>query len=135
MSNFKGYLLKFGDTVFPHKYLAQNPKLTPYQRTEAEAYRDANNDLHRITINNHKSKLEFTIVEGITLEDKIQIKSVMENGLIDEVQRKYSVTYWNDDINAYSTGEFYVPDIQYSIRKITDKTIIYESVTFELIEY
>lgn len=137
MSNFKGYLLKFGDTVFPHKYLAQDPTLTPYQRTEAEAYRDANNDLHRITINNHKTKMEFTTKDGLTLEDKLVIKNAMDSGLINEVERKYRVTYWNDDINDYSTGDFYVSDVSYVPHYIDrfKQTVVYKPITFTLIEY
>lgn len=137
MSNFKGYYLKFGNTIFPHKYLAQEPTLTPNQRTEAEAYRDANNDLHRITIDNYKTKMEFTTIEGLTIEDKLIIQNAMDSGLINQVERKYRVTYWNDEINDYSTGDFYIPDVSYVPHHIDRyrQTIVYNPVSFTLIEY
>ena len=141
MSNFKGYLIMFGNNETGArkllKYLAQNPTFTPYQRTEAEAYRDANNNLHRITIDNHKTKIEFATIPNLTLEQKQEIDSIMKVGLINEVERKYSVTYWNDDVNAYVTGDFYIPDTSYNLIKIdTDKnTIFYDSITYKLIEY
>ena len=141
MSRFKGYLLMFGSDEKGARrlqhYLAQNPKFTPNQRTEAEAYSDANNDLHRVTINNHKSKIEFSTISNITLEEKQDIENIMSWGLVDSVQRKYWVTYWNDDVNEYRSGYFYIPDTSYNIIKVdTEKnTLIYDSVSYSLIEY
>ena len=136
MSNFQGYLLKFGNTVFPHKYLAQNPVFTPNQRVEAQAFRDGNADLQRVTINNHKSKFELTIVP-ITLEEKIEIENVMYDGLIDMIERKYQITFWNDDVhvNDYRTGDFYLADVSYSPTKIKDGTICYSEIKYTFIEY
>ena len=137
MSNFKGYFLKFGDTIFPHEYLAQGSDSTPFQRTEAEAYRDANDDLHRVTIPNHKSTFKITTIPQITLEEKIEIEEVMSRGLLNSIQRKYRVEYWNDDIgvNDYCTGDFYIPNPTFSRTKIIDNTIIYDSLTYEFIQY
>ena len=137
MSNFKGYFLKFGDTIFPHKYLTQGNEATPFQRTEAEAYRDGNNDLHRVTFGNHKSTFKITTIPGITLEEKIEMENVMSRGLLDSIQRKYQVEYWNDDIvvNDYSTGDFYIPNPTFSRTKIVNNTIVYDSLTYEFIEY
>lgn len=137
MSNFRGYLLKFGNTVFPHKYLAQNPKFTPNQRTEAEAYRDANNDLHRITIDNHKSKFEITTLPGLTLEQKIEIENAMNSGLINRTERKYYIEFWNEDVgvNQYQTGYFYLADVSYSQNKITGNTVEYDAITYTFIQY
>lgn len=136
MSNFQGYLLKFGNTVFPHKYLAQNPVFTPNQRIEAQAFRDGNADLQRVTINNHKSEFELTIVP-ITLEEKIEIENVMYDGLIDMIERKYQITFWNDDVhvNDYRTGDFYLVDVSYSPTKIKDGTICYGEIKYTFIEY
>jgi len=40
-TNFKGYLLKFGNTIFPNEYLAIDKcKSIPDTRAEIEAYRD-----------------------------------------------------------------------------------------------
>lgn len=40
-TNFKGYLLKFGNIVFPNEYLAMDKcTSTPNTRVEIEAYRD-----------------------------------------------------------------------------------------------
>lgn len=137
MSNFQGYLLKFGDTIFPHKYLAQNPTFTPNRRLEAQAYRNADANLYRVTINNHKSEFEITTVPDITLEEKIEIENAMLDGLEDIIGRKYRITFWNDDVhvNDYMTGSFYLTDVSYSYNKIDDNTIYYDSIKYKFIQY
>lgn len=59
----------------------------------------------------------------------------MSYGLVDSTERKYNVTYWNDETNSYITSEFYMPDINYQIRKIDNYDIEYNPISFELIEY
>lgn len=136
--SFEGWLLKFGSQEFPVKYLAVDDcDSTPDQRTEIDSYRDADNLLHRETSPNHKTKLEYNTIDDLTLEDKIIIQEIMKSGLLDAVQRKYQVTYWNDESNEYETGEFYVPDITFRQKRVdrVKKTIIYGSIRIALIEY
>ena len=136
MSNFQGYLLKFGSEVFPNKYLDfDNQASTPNQRAEAEAYVDANNELHRITLLKYRTKIEYNTIDDLSLADKIAIQDVMFKGLVDAVQRKYLVTYWNDETNSYETSNFYIPDTTFQIKKITADNIIYRSFKLTLIEY
>lgn len=136
MSNFQGYLLKFGSEVFPNKYLDfDNQASTPNQRAEAEAYVDANNELHRITLPKYRTKIEYNTIDDLSLSDKIAIQNVLSQGLIDSVQRKYLVTYWNDETNSYETSNFYIPDTTFQIKKITSDNIIYRSFKLTLIEY
>ncbi|MBQ1659043.1 MAG: hypothetical protein II059_04285 [Clostridia bacterium] len=136
MSNFQGYLLKFGSEVFPNKYLDfDNQASTPNQRAEAEAYVDANNELHRITLPKYRTKIEYNTIDNLSLADKIAIQNVLSKGLIDSVQRKYLVTYWNDETNSYETSNFYIPDTTFQIKKITSDNIIYRSFKLTLIEY
>ena len=136
MSNFQGYLLKFGDTEFPNNYLDfDNQASTPNQRTEAEAYVDANNELHRITLPKYRTKIEYNTIDNLSLADKIAIQNVLSQGLINFVQRKYLVTYWNDETNSYETSNFYIPDTTFQIKKITADNIIYRSFKLTLIEY
>lgn len=141
MSNFQGYLLKFGDGefpdgVFPNRYLDfDNQASTPNQRAEAEAYVDANNELHRITLPKYRTKIEYNTIDNISLADKIAIQTVLSKGLVDAVQRKYWVTYWNDETSTYESGWFYIPDTTFQIKKITSDNIIYRSFKLTLIEY
>lgn len=132
---YERYLIAFGGYILPNSYLIQNGYTAiPNQRTELSATRDNNNSLHRVTSPNHKTTIRLTT--GILhLSDKLAIQSIMARGLVDSTERKYSITYWNDETNSYSTGYFYMPDVTYSVIDTRGSDIIYNSVSFEFIEY
>lgn len=132
---FEGYLLKFGTQILPHKYIQLSSyDTTPNQRTELSAVRDNTNYLCRVTSPNHKTTIKFSTI-SLSLAEKTEIQAIMLNGLVNEVERKYRITYWNDEINAYVTSDFYMPDVNYQIKKIEGKNIEYNPISYELIEY
>lgn len=141
---FEGYLLKFGDQQLENRFIAyENYKVTPDQRLEVEAYRDANGLLHRITAPQTKTKIEFNTRSGINLNEKIQMFNQINKGLVNEPtsrhQRKYSINYWDDENNIYKSGIFYMPDVEYTIRVILEdginSNIIYNPIRIAFIEY
>lgn len=133
MSSYSGYLLKFGSNILPNNYILSY-SATPLQRTESSAYRDANNNLHRTTLPNHKSKIELS-THIMTLDEKITFQSYINLAMVNTAQRKVTVTYWNDETNSYSTGSFYIPDITYTVRDADTNTIMYDPITVTLVEY
>lgn len=136
MSSFLGYLLSFNGSQLDNKYISlKSFKVSPNQRLEIEAYRDANSLLHRVTSQNYKSKIEFTTIGNISLSDKDAMFNTINNGLINSIQKSYNVTYWNDDTSSYKQGVFYMPNIEYTIKKISNDDIIYEPIRIAFIEY
>lgn len=140
MSNFLGYLLSFNGTKLSNKYISfQSFKVSPDQRLEIEAYRDANSLLHRVTSSNFKTKIEFTTRGSITLSEKIDMFNEINQGLANKIQKSYNIEYWNDDTSSYENGLFYMPNVAYTIKKITedgsDSNIIYEPIRIAFIEY
>jgi hypothetical protein len=136
-SDFKGWLIKFGSKTLPNKFLSyDNYTATPNQRTEVEAYRDLNNLLHRDTSPNFKTKIEFD-TRPLYLAEKIEMQAVFASGLVNRSQRKYNVTYWDDEQNTYKSGVFYMPDVEYKIINVDEETnnILYNKMRFALIEY
>lgn len=134
-TDFQGWMLKFGSKVLLNKFLAYNDyTATPNQRSEVEAYRDLNNLLHRSTSPNFKTKIDFN-TRPMWLPDKIEMQSVFASGLIDRVQRKYKVTYWDDEQNTYKSGVFYMPDIEYKPIRVVGNNILYNKIRIALIEY
>lgn len=134
---FEGWLIKFGARKLPLKFIAQDDYTsTPNQRTEIEAYRDLNNLLHRDTSQNVKTKIEFN-TPPLWLEEKIELQNVISSGLVNKNQRKYNVTYWNDEENIYKTGVFYMPDVDFKVIRVDEETnnILYNKMRFALIEY
>ena len=145
-TNWRGYLLKATKTnsVFPLEYIHEEGwKSTPKQREEIKAYRDDNTrNLIRVTAKGKKSKFAFATRANLTLEDKIIIQKFFtdaeeleEDSETALAQRKVQLTYWNDETNDYETSYFYIPNMDFTIKKVTDKTIIYNAMQFDFVEY
>ena len=139
MSNFEGYLIKFGSVNMPNKYLVLDGwQATPNQRLEADAYRDANGLLHRETLPNYKTEIVLSVAE-LDLAEKIEFQSIINQAMLNVTERKVDVTYWNDETNEYvhSSSGFYLLDIKWTITHVDedDKDIIYKAFTVKLIEY
>lgn len=141
-TNWQGYLLKAVHTnkKFPLEYINfESWDSTPNQREEIKAYRDDNTrDLTRVTASGMKSKFGFTTRENLTLEDKIEIQKFFTDAMVDSEarkQRKVQLTFWNDEANDYKTGYFYIPNMDFPIKKVTNETIFYREMTFQFVEY
>lgn len=132
---FNGWLVKFGDTAVPNKYL-EKYKETPNQRVDLDAYRDQAVLLHRETSPNYKSKITIPI-RKLYLGEKILLKAIIDSGMINETERKVSVTYWNSEEMDYKSGVFYIPDIEYTISHVDERKLnmVYEPFEIQLIEY
>lgn len=136
---FAGYLLKAVSTgvIFPHKYMKlESWDSTPDQREELKAYRDDNTrNLTRITATGKKSVFSFSTRDYLHLEDKQAIQEFFTDAESSAEQRKIRLEFWNDETNDYDTGDFYRPNMNFPIYKITDDDIIYKSLKFEFVEY
>ena len=57
--------------------------------------------------------------------------------MINAVERKVRLTYWNSEIMDYASGEFYMPDIKYTISHVDQYRLnmVYDPFTITLIEY
>lgn len=138
MAEFAGYLIKFGDTVLPNELLALSGwNTTPNQRIEKSAKRNASQTLIRKTARETKTKINFQTKDNLTLAEKKRIQAVIQSGMVDALQRKVNITYWDDENNDYKTSAtgFYIADVQYPIKSIKGNNIIYGSVKYTLVEY
>lgn len=133
MSNYKGYLLKFRNTEFPNNYFAEYSS-TPDQRMDNDAERDDNGSLQRSTLPTGKTSITFS-THILHLNEKINMQNIINSGIVNTVQRKCYVTYWNDETNSYDSGYFYIPDIEFSVMDASKTDIRYNPISIELIEY
>lgn len=132
-NNYNGFLLRFGSLSFPNNYFLEYTS-TPDQRLDTDAERDNTGYLHRSTLPNGKTSITFS-THILTLDEKIAMQNVFRSGLVNSTQRRYRVTYWDDETNSYKTSDFYMPDISYKVMDADDTTIRYNPITIELIEY
>ncbi|GLC79245.1 DUF6711 family protein [Lacrimispora brassicae] len=133
---FQGWLVRFGNTVLPNSYLEKYDE-TPNQRLELDAYREsATAGLRRTTSPYFKSKIEIPI-RKLYYGEKIVLKAIVDSGITNAVERKVNIIYWNSEIMDYASGEFYMPDIKYTISHIDRNRLnmVYEPFTITLIEY
>lgn len=67
----------------------------------------------------------------------LALKNVMANALVNAAQRKYHVTYWNDEAMDYDTGDFYIPDITYTKEwiDVENNIIHYAEFQMTIVEY
>ncbi len=129
------YLIKFGSTVLPNEYITSDGyAATPNQRTELEAYRDADVLLHRVTSPNYKTSITLTLCP-MSASEKQAVQETIDSGVINDVERKVNVTYWNDETNAYATGNFYISDVTYTPMGYYGGEKWYKSITYTLTEY
>lgn len=136
MNNYKGYLLKFNGTIFPNNYMLEYSS-TPNQRIDVDSERDNLGYLHRSVLPNGKTSISVS-THILSLDDKIKMQGIISNAIntkgIPE-ERKCFVEYWNDEINDYSSGWFYIPDIKYVVMDASATDIRYSPITIELVEY
>lgn len=145
-NNFAGYLLKAKKTnvKFPNEYIQFDSwTSSPKQREEIKAYRDDNTrNLTRVTASGMKSKFSFTTRPGLHLDEKIAIQTFFTNAMnaesdptLAKKQKTVELTYWDDDENKYNSGTFYIPNMNFPIKRITEDDIIYKELTFNFVEY
>lgn len=133
MSEYQDYLLKFGNKIMPNNYILEY-SIVPNQRLETDADRDQIGTLQRSTLPATKTKITLS-THILSLEEKIAFQNIYNSAITNKLQRKCTVTYWNDETNTYNTGTFYIPDITYSVMDADSTGITYNPITIELIEY
>ena len=136
MSNFKGYLLRVGGAngaIVPLLYMrVETYKATPSRRIEESAESTADGYLHRVTLEHTRSTVAFD-TPYLTLSQVQALNRLL--GLAEDRQRNVTLEYWNDEKGDYAEGNFYVPDIEYIIQRVTATDIRYMPLHYEFIEY
>lgn len=136
MSNFNNYYVKAYNGVILDQYLAvEGYKNTPDQRQDKDSYRDGYGVLHRQVLPNVATTLELTTRDGLTVDQVIAFKNAIATGITNSMERKVTLTYWNDERMAYCTDTFYMPDMTFVHSRIQDGTSIYKSTTFKFVGY
>ena len=138
--SYNGYLIKVGGslgTALPMKYIKlEGYDITPNQRMESEAKRAVTGVLHRTTVAHTATKIEFNtpIMNNSDVENMM---SLFRNAWTSTSERKLSLEYYDMETNSYKTGDFYMPDIKWSIDHIdnTKNIVIYKETRIAFIEY
>ena len=79
-----------------------------------------------------KNKMIGAFHKFYTAEEIIKFFTDNES---DAQERKITLEYWNNETFEYLTSDFYRPDINFTIKKITENDIIYNEFEISLVEY
>jgi|LSQX01.3.fsa_nt_gb hypothetical protein len=132
---YSGYLLKFGNTALPFKYIYPGTyKVSPSQTADLDSYRDANAVLHRNVVRNNIAKIEWE-TPYLTDTEVLTLMNIINAGMTNAMERKVTVTFYQDDQGTYRTGNFYVPDITFTVYQANAHVVIYMPTRIALIEY
>lgn len=133
---YAGYLLKVGGTVLPFKYIRfDSYKCTPNQRLEGDGTgRDATGGLHRETAEKVATKIEFE-TPPLTDVEVVALNALLRAGMTNTLERRVTLEYYVDETGSYKTGEFYIPDIEYSIYFAEGARLHYNPVRVAFIGY
>lgn len=129
MAAFEGHLFEVDGVIFPMRLIMiETYEATPNQKIDLDPYTDEDGELHRHVLDHTRTKFEFT-TPPISLADKIVMQGFFPN------RETVNIRYWNDDVNSYTTGKFYVPDISYKPYKTTSVDAMYKPIRLAFIEY
>lgn len=141
---YAGYLLKFtgSNHSIPMGWIFEKSyKITPNRRQDLDPFRDANGLLHRNVIDHAPSTVEFQFRRP-TSAMMAQFHTLLNgeynshpDSSIRSRERKVSLQYYVPEIDNYQTGEFYIPNLEYTIDYVHDNKIFYSAVKVEFIEY
>lgn len=137
---YNGYLIKLGGasgTVLPMKFIkVEGYDITPNQRMESEAKRAITGLLHRTTVEHTATKVEFNTPNLTNLEAD-EMMTLFRNAWTSVTERKLNLQYYDMETNSYKTGEFYMPDIKFSIDHIDNdlNMVYYRETRIAFIEY
>ena len=134
---YGGYLIKVGSSELPLKYIQyQTYSITPNQRMDLEAERDATGVLHRTTVEHQATKIEFD-TPYLTNSEISALNSLIQSAWSDSASRTLSVSYYDPETDGYKTATCYMPDVSFTIYNIdtAKNKVLYAPVRYAFIEY
>lgn len=132
---YAGYLLKVGGTTLPLTYMqVDSYKVTPNQRLDTSAERNANGVLVRTTVAHTPSKIEFN-TPTISETQLRALMALITGAYTSAAERKLTLTFFCPDTGLYQTGAVYMPDIDFSIYSAAGGVLIYNPTRIAFIEY
>lgn len=128
---FQGYYVKVGDFTIPLLYMRlESYKSMPDQRQTLDAYRDADGYMHQNGLPHTVTKIEFETPYMVNSDMQDLIQGIRRN-YINVTERRVNLTYYDDSIDDYKSGVFYLPG---TIEYVRYNKEIYAPTRFAFIE-
>ena len=112
--------------------------MKPSQMQDIDSYVNGNGYLKRKVLKHHRTKIEWN-TPYLTYEDKCKlikaIRTGYKQGEGSYESRTIHARYYNDWEDDYSTGKFYMPDVQFQYGGLYHGAPMYLPIRLALIEY
>ena len=135
---FAGYLIKLGGsegTVLPLEYMQAESYQAVVNQIENANIRSITGLTYRRIAEHAYAKVTFNtrVLNNTSLAS---LNALIRSFMTDQKERKILIEFYHPETDEYIEANCYMPDVQYTIRKIEDpQTIVYAPLQFTFIEY
>lgn len=111
-------------------------KVTPNRRQDLDSGRNTDGVMQRNVLPHYVSTISFN-VKSLYNNQLAELMSAIRSHYTIEKEKKIRLKYYCPDTDSYKIGDFYVPDIEYTMAMvdIDNHSIRYEQFSLEFIEY
>lgn len=134
---FNGYLVQFGNYKLPMKHILWAGYKGTYNGQDLDTTRNGAGDLIRNALDNAIPKAEVTFLPGLSNSVVDDIMTNIRSNYSNSVERCAITSIYIPELNDYVKQKCYMPDPDFTIRKIdlSRNIIKYEGFTLKFIGY
>lgn len=132
---FKGYLLKFKDAEFPMDCLVLSSYSCSRARHVWREWLDNNAGKHIDHAQAEKATISIDTEDYIEQDKVDRIQACLAAGLLNAVEQRYQVEFWDPSTSSYRTAEMHMEPINYIMLDIWDSGPVYEAIHIGLSEF
>lgn len=127
---------KFGNFIFPEKFIKMDAPIKPNQRQDLDSYTDGYGITRRNVLSHTKTEIKFTTIE-MSGSDMDLIMAGITSNYINDLERNGQCTYYDNEYRTPKTGTFYLdPSLEYHVLEEKNGIpTLYGEMTWTFIEY
>ena len=134
---YNGYLIKVKGTTdytIPLDYMIYQTYKGTYSVLDGDSKRNGDGKLVRAVL---PHKVAHSSVEIMPMSNTVigDLMGNIQSRYTKPEEKKLLASIWVAEINGYVEAEFYVPDIEFTVKKIENSKVLYDSFTLEFIGY
>lgn len=141
---YDGYLIKIkgitgsqlysGDYIIPNSAIIWESYKATYSTLDGDSKRNGTGSLKRKTYKHKVAHCTFSFMP-MTNTQFANIWNPVRSRYVKQRQKKVKASIWVPEINGYIEDYFYVPDTEFTIKKIEGNVVKYAQTEVELIGY
>ncbi len=131
LDNFQGWLIRTPTGILPNRFIAHEGYVQiPDAIMDLDPKRTGKGLLIRHPLPYVATTIKIT-TPFMSMGKKIEFQKYFPKNQYDNIV----ITYWNEKLNSYKTGNFYIPEPEWAMYGFLNGTPYYLSTTLELIGY